>query len=55
VNFKTMLGATGPSALRVAVPGKLAQIKYGLRDVFISVEQRMPANLDPDKWRSCGR
>ena len=31
---------------------KLAQIAYGLlpRDVFISVEQRAPGNLDPDKW-----
>jgi hypothetical protein len=30
-------------------PGKLAQIAYGLlpRDVFISVEQRTPGNLDP--------
>ena len=34
-------------------PGKLAQIAYGLlpRDVFISVEQRTPGNLDPDEWR----
>ena len=33
-------------------PGKLAQIAYGLlpRDVFISVEQRTPDNLDPDEW-----
>src|SRR5258707_3102069 len=33
-------------------PGKLAQIAYGLlpRDVFISVEQRTPGNLDPDEW-----
>ena len=31
---------------------KLAQIAYGLlpRDVFISVEQRTPGNLDPDEW-----
>ena len=31
---------------------KLAQIAYGLlpRDVFISVEQRAPGNLDPDEW-----
>jgi hypothetical protein len=40
--------------LRLAVtdPGKLAQITYGLlpRDVFISVEQRTPGNLDPDAW-----
>jgi hypothetical protein len=33
-------------------PGKLAQIAYGLlpRDVFISVEQRTPGNLEPDEW-----
>jgi hypothetical protein len=33
-------------------PVKLAQIAYGLlpRDVFISVEQRTPGNLDPDEW-----
>jgi hypothetical protein len=33
-------------------PGKLAQIAYGLlpRDVFLSVEQRTPGNLDPDEW-----
>jgi hypothetical protein len=37
--------------LAVADPGKLAQIAYGLlpRDVFISVEQRTPGNLDPDE------
>jgi hypothetical protein len=29
-------------------PGKLAQIAP--RDVFISVEQRTPGNLDPDEW-----
>jgi hypothetical protein len=36
----------------VADPGKLAQIAYGLlpRDVFISVEQRTPGNLDTDEW-----
>jgi hypothetical protein len=30
----------------------VAQIAYGLlpRDVFISVEQRTPGNLDPDEW-----
>ena len=30
----------------------MAQIAYGLlpRDVFISVEQRTPGNLDPDEW-----
>jgi integrase len=34
-------------------PGKLAQIAYGLlpRDVFISVEQRAPGNLEPDAFR----
>jgi len=33
-------------------PGKLPQIGYGLlpRDIFISVEQRTPGNLDPDEW-----
>ena len=38
--------------LAVTDPGKLAQIAYGLlpRDVFISVEQRTPSNLDPDEW-----
>ena len=38
--------------LAVTDPGKLAQIPYGLlpRDVFISVEQRVPGNLDPDEW-----
>ena len=32
-------------------PGKLAQIAYGLlpRDIFISMEQRTPGNLDPDE------
>ena len=31
---------------------QVAQIAYGLlpRDVFISVEQRTPGNLDPDEW-----
>ena len=38
--------------LVVTDPGKLAQIAYGLlpSDVFISVEQRTPGNLDPDEW-----
>jgi hypothetical protein len=38
--------------LAVTEPGKLAQIACGLlpRDVFISVEQRAPGNLDPDEW-----
>jgi Family of unknown function (DUF5681) len=45
----------GESVLRrlaIEDPGKLAQIAYGLlpRDVFISVEQRTPGNLDPDEW-----
>ncbi|QHO75527.1 hypothetical protein ACH79_25650 [Bradyrhizobium sp. CCBAU 051011] len=39
--------------LAVTDPGKLAQIAYGLlpRDVFISVEQRTPGNLDADEWQ----
>jgi hypothetical protein len=39
--------------LAIEEPGKLAQIAYGLlpKDVFISVEQRTPGFLDPDKWR----
>jgi hypothetical protein len=45
----------GESVLRrlaIEDPGKLAQIAYSLlpRDVFISVEQRTPGNLDPDEW-----
>ena len=38
--------------LAITEPGKLAQIAYGLlpRDVFISVEQRTPGNLEPDEW-----
>ena len=38
--------------LSVTDPGKLAQIAYCLlpRDVFISVEQWTPGNLDPGEW-----
>ena len=38
-------------------PGKLAQIAYGLlpRDVFISVEQRPPGNLEPNEWATLRR
>jgi hypothetical protein len=45
-------GKTVLARLAVDDPGKLAQIAYGLlpRDVFISVEQRTPGNLDPDEW-----
>jgi hypothetical protein len=45
-------GASVLERLAVTDPGKLAQIAYGLlpRDVFISVEQRTPGNLDPDEW-----
>lgn len=47
--------AQGESVLRrlaIEDPGKLAQSAYGLlaRDVFISVEQRVSGNLDPDEW-----
>jgi hypothetical protein len=39
---------------RVAAPGchRSWQACFGLlpRDVFISVEQRTPGNLDPDEW-----
>jgi hypothetical protein len=44
--------ASVPERLAITDPGKLAQIAYGLlpRDVFISVEQRTPGNLDPDEW-----
>ena len=37
--------------LQPVAPGKLAQIAYGLlpRDIFISMEQRTPGNLDPDE------
>jgi hypothetical protein len=33
-------------------PGKLATIAYGLlpRDMFISVEQKTPGNLEPEAW-----
>jgi hypothetical protein len=33
-------------------PGKLATIPYGLlpEDVFISVEQKTPGNLEPEAW-----
>jgi hypothetical protein len=45
-------GKTVLARLAVDDPGKLAQIAYGLlpRDVFISVEQRTPGNLDPSEW-----
>ena len=45
-------GKTVLENLAMTDPGKLAQIAYGLlpRDVFISVEQRTPGNLDPDEW-----
>jgi hypothetical protein len=38
--------------LAVDEPGKLASIAYGLlpKDIFISVEQKTPAGLDPDDW-----
>ncbi len=45
-------GASVLERLAITEPGKLAQIAYGLlpRDVFISVEQRTPGNLDADEW-----
>ena len=45
------------SRLAVSEPGKLAQIAYGLlpRDVFISVEQRPPGNLEPNEWAALRR
>ena len=50
-------GAGVLQRLAVTDPGKLAQIAYGLlpRDVFISVEQRVPGNLDPDEWATLRR
>jgi Family of unknown function (DUF5681) len=52
--------ASGKSVLeRLAItePGKLAQIAYGLlpRDVFITVDQRTPGNLEPDEWATLRR
>jgi hypothetical protein len=43
--------------LALTDPGKLAQIAYGLlpRDVFISVEQRPPGNLEPNEWATLRR
>ena len=43
--------------LAITEPGKLAQIAYGLlpRDVFISVQQQTPGNLDPEAWGTLRR
>jgi hypothetical protein len=43
--------------LAISEPGKLAQIAYGLlpRDVFISVDQRLPQGLDPEQWEAVRR
>ena len=43
-------GKTVLQRLAVDDPGKLATIAYGLlpRDVFISVEQKAPGNLEPE-------
>ena len=44
--------------LKLAVsPGKLATIAYGLlpKDVFISVEQKTPGNLEPEAWSALRR
>jgi hypothetical protein len=45
-------GESVPRRLAIEDLGKLAHIAYGLlpRDVFISVEQRTPSNLDTDEW-----
>jgi hypothetical protein len=50
-------GKTVLARLAVDDPGKLAQIAYGLlpRDVFISVEQRAPGNLEPSEWATLRR
>jgi hypothetical protein len=38
-------------------PASLAKIAYGLlpRDIFISVEQRTPGNLEPEAWATLRR
>jgi hypothetical protein len=43
--------------LAVSDPGKLATIAYGLlpKDVFISVEQKTPGNLEPEAWPALRR
>ena len=43
--------------LAVTDPGKLATIAYGLlpKDVFISVEQKTPGNLEPEAWAALRR
>jgi hypothetical protein len=50
-------GETVLERLALTDPGKLAQIAYGLlpRDVFISVEQRPPGNLEPNEWATLRR
>jgi hypothetical protein len=59
-DLATIWEEQGESALRLLAindPGKLAQIAYGLlpRDVFISVEQRTPGNLEPSEWAALRR
>lgn len=59
-DLATVWEAHGQSVLeRLALtdPGKLAQIAYGLlpRDVFITVDQRTPGNLEPDEWATLRR
>jgi len=43
--------------LAVTDPGKLVTVAYGLlpRDVFISVEQKTPGNLEPEAWAALRR
>jgi len=46
-------GCTVLERLATTEPGKLASIAYGLlpKDVFISVEQKAPGNVDPESWQ----
>jgi hypothetical protein len=59
-DLATVWETHGESVLRrlaIEEPGKLATIAYGLlpRDVFVTVEQRAPGNLEPDEWATLRR
>ena len=45
-------GSSVLERLALTDPGKLATIAYGLlpRDVFVSVSQSAPGNLEPEAW-----
>jgi hypothetical protein len=59
-DIATVWEEQGEAVLRLLAiddPASLAKIAYGLlpRDIFVTVQDRLPGNLEPDEWATLRR